>query len=138
MSYCCHFVEHFVISHNFEDEYTPWPCSLIEKSHNMWPGSITIVIAGVPTVAGWIKDPTAAGLVTVEVWVQSCLVQWIKDLALLQLWCRLQLKVRFDPWLGNFHVSLVQPKKYIYMYLLQHYLYSYNLETTLMSINMSG
>ena len=26
------------------------------------------------------------------------LVQWVKDLALMQLWCRLKLGLRFDPW----------------------------------------
>ena len=39
----------------------------------------------------------------------SSLVQWVKDLALLQLWCRLQL--RFDLWRGNFHVPSVKKKK---------------------------
>ena len=28
--------------------------------------------------------------------------QWVKDLALLQLWSSLQLQLRSDPWLGNF------------------------------------
>ena len=28
----------------------------------------------------------------------SCLVQWVKDPALLELWCRSQLQLRFDPW----------------------------------------
>ena len=28
----------------------------------------------------------------------------VKDLALLQLWCRLQLQLRFDPWPRNFHM----------------------------------
>ena len=27
--------------------------------------------------------------------------QWIKDLVLLQLWLRLQLKLGSDPWTGN-------------------------------------
>ena len=38
-------------------------------------------------------------------------VQWVKDSVLLQLWCRLQLWFRFDPWLGNCHMPLVWPKK---------------------------
>ena len=29
----------------------------------------------------------------------------------LQLWHRLQLQLGFDPWLGNFHMLQVQPKK---------------------------
>ena len=32
------------------------------------------------------------------------LLQWIKDLVLLHVWCRLQLWLRFDPWPGNFHM----------------------------------
>ena len=27
--------------------------------------------------------------------------QWFKDLTLQQLWCRLQLQLRFDPWPRN-------------------------------------
>ena len=40
------------------------------------------------------------------------MVQWIKDLALLQLWHRLQLWCGFDPWPWNFHMPQVQPKKF--------------------------
>ena len=39
------------------------------------------------------------------------MVQWAKDLVLLQLWCRLQLRLRFDPWHRNFHVLWVLLKK---------------------------
>ena len=38
-------------------------------------------------------------------------VQWVKDLVLLQLWHRLQLQLEFDPWPGNFHMLQVWPKK---------------------------
>ena len=37
--------------------------------------------------------------------------QWVKDPALLQLWHRSQLQLRFDPWPSNFHIALLQPKK---------------------------
>ena len=37
--------------------------------------------------------------------------QWVKDLALLQLWYKLQLQLCFDPWPGNFHMPWMQPKK---------------------------
>ena len=37
--------------------------------------------------------------------------QWIKDLVLVQLWCRLQLWLGFDPWPGNVHMPWVWPKK---------------------------
>ena len=36
--------------------------------------------------------------------------QWVKDLALLQLWHWSKLRLRFDPWLENFCVPWVQPK----------------------------
>ena len=39
------------------------------------------------------------------------LVQWVKNPTLLQLWCRLQLWLGFNPWPGNFHVLWVWPKK---------------------------
>ena len=39
------------------------------------------------------------------------LVQWVKDLALLQLWHRLHLQLGFDPLPGNFYMLWVQPKK---------------------------
>ena len=32
------------------------------------------------------------------------LVQWVKDPVLLQLWRRLQLRLEFEPWPGNFHM----------------------------------
>jgi len=45
-------------------------------------------------------------LISVEVWVRSWswLAQWVKDPALLQLWRKLQLWLRFDPRLENFHM----------------------------------
>ena len=39
------------------------------------------------------------------------LAQWIKDSALPELWRRLQLWLRFDPWLWNFHMPWVWGKK---------------------------
>ena len=36
------------------------------------------------------------------------LAQWVKDLALMQLWCRLQLQLPFDPWPQNFHMLQVR------------------------------
>ena len=35
----------------------------------------------------------------------------VKDPALPKLWHRSQLRLRFDPWPGNFHMLQVQPKK---------------------------
>ena len=37
--------------------------------------------------------------------------QWVKDPGLLQLWCRLQLQLGFDPWAGKVHMSRGQLKK---------------------------
>ena len=39
------------------------------------------------------------------------MVQWVKEPALMQLWHRLQLQLRFDPWPRNFHMLWVWPKK---------------------------
>ena len=39
------------------------------------------------------------------------MAQWVKDLALLQLWHKLQLWFRFSPWPRNFHMPWVQPLK---------------------------
>lgn len=35
------------------------------------------------------------------------LVQWVKDLAFLQLWQRSQLRFGFNPWPGNYHMLQV-------------------------------
>ena len=39
------------------------------------------------------------------------MAQWVKDLVLLQLWCRLQLWLEFDPWPRNIHMPWVAAKK---------------------------
>ena len=44
---------------------------------------------------------------------RSLAAQGVKDLALLQLWCRLQLWHRFDPWLGNFYMPRVWPNIFL-------------------------
>ena len=58
---------------------------------------------GVPVQ--WVKNLTAVAWVALEARVQS-LAQHsgLKDLVLLQLQCRLQLRLRFSPWPGNFHM----------------------------------
>ena len=38
-------------------------------------------------------------------------MQWVKDLALLQLWCRSQLQLGFHSWPGNFTCRECSPKK---------------------------
>ena len=38
-------------------------------------------------------------------------VQWVKDPVLPQLWHKLQLQLRLDPWPRNFHAQQVQSKK---------------------------
>ena len=76
-------------------------------------GVFNVVIAkildsGVPAVVQWIKNPTAATWVSVEVQVWSLVWHsgW-QDLALPQLWHRSQLQLGFNPWLRNFHVPWV-------------------------------
>ena len=41
----------------------------------------------------------------------SLVAQQVKDPVLPQLWCRLQLWHRFNPWPGNFHMLQTGPKK---------------------------
>ena len=61
---------------------------------------------GVPTVAQWVKNPTAAAWVTEEVWV--CPPAWRsglnQDPALPHLQHGSQLQLGFNPWPGNFHM----------------------------------
>ena len=57
-------------------------------------------------MAQWVKNLTALVQVTEEVQVQS--PAWnsgLKDPVLLQLWHRLQLQLRFNPWPENFHMQ---------------------------------
>ena len=57
---------------------------------------------GVPTVAQWAKNLTAAARVAAQLWVPSLdQCSGLKDPALLQLWCRLQLQLGFSPWPGH-------------------------------------
>ena len=50
------------------------------------------------------KNLTAVAEVTSETQVQSMARHsGLKDLVLPQLWCGSQLRLRFDPWLGNVH-----------------------------------
>ena len=62
------------------------------------------MILGVTAVVQWVKNPTAAAQVTLEVQVQSMASQRVKGSALLQLQLR-----RFDPWPGNFYMLQVHP-----------------------------
>ena len=66
----------------------------------------------------WVKTLTAVAWVDAEVQGRSLDQRnGLKDLALLQLWHRSQLQLRFNHWPGNFHMSLVRPlKKKVYMY----------------------
>ena len=58
----------------------------------------------VPTVVQCFKDPflRRQGF---NIWP----TQWVKDLVLLHLWYRLQLRLGFDPWPRNFHIPWMQP-----------------------------
>ena len=63
---------------------------------------------GVSAVVLWVNDLAClcggAGSI-------PRLVQWVKDLALLQLWHRLQLWLGFSPWPENFQMLWRWPKK---------------------------
>ena len=50
------------------------------------------------------------------------MAQWVKDLELVPLWCRAQLWLRFNLWLGNFQMPWMWPKKrIIYIKIEQRY-----------------
>ena len=51
----------------------------------------------------WLKKYSIIGVPTAA--------PWVKDLALPELWYRLQLWLRFSSWTRNFHMPWVQPKK---------------------------
>ena len=62
----------------------------------------------VPAVSQWVKNSTAAVPVASEAWVQFLAQDnELKDPALLQLWHRLYLWLRFNPWPGNIHVPWI-------------------------------
>ena len=72
----------------------PWWCHRF--LFPLWEWSLTV---------RWLsyKDQTSLN----SSWVAKYIK---KDLALLQLWHRLQLWSRFDSWLGNYHMLQVWPK----------------------------
>ena len=49
---------------------------------------------GVPIVVQWVKNPNS---IHEDVGSIPGLTQWVKDLALLCLWCSWQLQLRFSP-----------------------------------------
>ena len=65
-------------------------------------------LMGVPAVVQRVNDSGClcggAGLIPGP-------VQWVKNLALLQLWYRSHLQLRFDPWPKNFHMPWVRLNK---------------------------
>ena len=65
-------------------------------------------------MAQWVKNLIAVAQVAAEVQVRS-LAQHseLKDLALLQLQYRSQLRLRFNPWPRNFHMPWPLQKKKI-------------------------
>ena len=64
----------------------------------------------------WVKGLTVAAQVTAED-ASSIpgLSQRVKDTVFSQLWHRLQLRLRSDPWPRTFHMPQVWPKKFIYI-----------------------
>ena len=65
-------------------------------------------LAGVPTLAHWVKDPACLCGIASSITRSA---QQIKDLALPQLWLRLQMRLRFYPWPRNFHMLWAWLKK---------------------------
>ena len=60
-------------------------------------------------MAQWVKNPTAAALVTAEAWVQSLAhCRGLKDPVLSH---GLQLKLGFNPWPRDFHMPGMQTLK---------------------------
>ena len=61
-------------------------------------------------MALWVKNLTAAAWADAEAQVRSpAQCTGLKDLVLLQLHHRLQLRLEFSPWPGNFHMPQVHP-----------------------------
>ena len=56
----------------------------------------------------WVNDPACH--CSLSDLIPSSL-QWVKNLALLPLWCRSHMSLGFEIWSGNFHMPLVWPKK---------------------------
>jgi len=76
----------------------PYAASVALKQETTPPTPCNL---GVPAVAQWVKNLTAAVWVAAEVWAQSLAQgRGLKDLLLSQLQRRLQLQLRFNPWRG--------------------------------------
>ena len=83
--------------------------------------------SGVPTVALWVKNQTAAAPGAVEAHVQF--LSWCsgsKDLVLLQLWHRSQLGLRFSPRPGEFPyaVGMAMNKKSVWNFIISIFIFS--------------
>ena len=65
---------------------------------------IKIKNSGVPAVVQWVNDPVCLCGGTGSIPAQCSRLR-------IQLWCRSQLQLRFDPWPGNVHMPRVWPKK---------------------------
>ena len=56
-----------------------------------------------------VKNLTAEAQVAAEGVGSLAWGSRLKDMVLPQLWCMLQLWLRFNPWSGNFHMPHVWP-----------------------------
>ena len=72
------------------------------------------LFCGVPSMAQWVRNPTAVAQAAVEMRVPSPTPHdGLKEPVLPQLWHRSQLWLRFTPWPRNYHMLLVSHKKKI-------------------------
>ena len=95
---CVHVCVHYSVSHDMCHKL--WQCHLAFWMSNdyeliLFQGfRIKLLISGLTAVAQWVKTLTAIVWVAVEEQVWSpAWHRWLKDLALPQLWCRLQLRL---------------------------------------------
>ena len=80
-------------------ELLPRPCVSLALVHKIF--SVKIIFCTLECSFGSFQD---FYFMTIKIWGVPAVVQQVKDLALLHLWSRLQLYLRFNLWSRNFHM----------------------------------